>query len=71
MQGSNYWERLNKARLSRRRLLVGAVGLGVGLAASSVVGCGGEEEDVVAPTGSPAATATPFSFGVPQVQEPA
>jgi hypothetical protein len=71
MQGSSYWERLNKRRLSRRRLLVGAAGLGAGLAASSLVGCGGGEEDVAPPTGSPASTATPFSFGVPQVQEPA
>jgi len=71
MQGSSYWERLSKKRLSRRRLLVGAAGLGAGLAASSLVGCGGGQEDAVAPTGSPAATATPFSFGVPQVQEPA
>ena len=71
MQGSSYWERLNRRRLSRRRLLVGAAGIGAGLVASSLVGCGGGQDDAVAPTGSPAATATPFSFGVPQVQEPA
>ena len=31
----SYWERLSRRRLSRRRLLVGAAGVGAGLAAKS------------------------------------
>lgn len=71
MQDPSYWERLGKRRLTRRRLLVGAAGAGAGLVAASLIGCGGEQEAALAPGGSPAATVTPFPFGVPQTLEPA
>ncbi len=38
---SGYWERATRERLSRRRALGGALGLGAGVAALSLVGCGG------------------------------
>lgn len=76
MDEPNYWTRWDKRRLSRRRLLTGAAGAGAGLAALSVVGCGGGGEGgpspspgasrvaspVASPAGSPAASAT---TGVP------
>ncbi len=36
-----YWDRITNSRLSRRRALSGAAGLGAGAAALSLVGCGG------------------------------
>jgi peptide/nickel transport system substrate-binding protein len=71
MEDPNYWTRWGKRRLSRRRLLTGAAGVGAGLAALSVVGCGGGDEGPspspgaspgASPVGSPAATPT---TGVP------
>ena len=44
MEEPNYWTRWAKRRLSRRRLLKGAAGVGAGLAAASVVGCGGGDD---------------------------
>jgi hypothetical protein len=40
-----YWGRLTNRRLSRRRALAGAAGVGMGCAALSLIGCrgGGEE----------------------------
>ncbi len=38
---SGYWERVSQSRLSRRRALAGAAGVGGALAAFSMVGCGG------------------------------
>jgi len=67
MDGSDYWTRWSKRRLSRRRLLTGAAGVGTGLAALSVVGCGGGGEESspspgaspgASPAGSPATSAT-------------
>jgi ABC-type transport system substrate-binding protein len=52
METPNYWQRLAKRRLSRRRLLAGAAAGGAGLAALSLVGCGGNDQ------GAPAASAT-------------
>jgi peptide/nickel transport system substrate-binding protein len=68
---SNYWKRLAKKRLSRRRLLGGAMGVGAGLTAASLVGCAGEEEEgptaTATPTaGTPAGTVT----ATPTVQRP-
>ena len=60
----NYWTRWGRRRLSRRRLLTGAAGMGAGLAAASLVGCGGGGEEGpspspgASPVGSPAATPT-------------
>ncbi len=66
MDESNYWKRLAKRRLSRRRLLRGAVGLGAGLAALSVVGCEeGEEAATVTPAASPEGTATAVPTATP------
>ncbi|MDP2948383.1 MAG: hypothetical protein Q8P22_02450, partial [Chloroflexota bacterium] len=56
---SNYWKRLAKRRLSRRRLLVGAMGVGAGLTAASLVGCQGGEEGPVGTPGTPGATPGP------------
>jgi hypothetical protein len=57
MEGPDYWTRWAKRRLSRRRLLTGAAGAGAGLAALSLVGCGGGEEK--GPTGTAAPAGTP------------
>jgi ABC-type transport system substrate-binding protein len=57
MDTSNYWQRLAARRLSRRRLLAGAAGVGGGLAALSLVGCGGGDEEKP-PSGSPSPGAT-------------
>jgi peptide/nickel transport system substrate-binding protein len=58
LDGSNYWQRLAARRLSRRRLLAGAAGAGAGLAALSLVGCGGGDEET-----PPAGSATPGATG--------
>jgi ABC-type transport system substrate-binding protein len=63
MEESNYWKRLAKRRLSRKRLLTGAAGVGVGLAALSLVGCE-EEEGAATPSPSPAASPA-ASPGIP------
>jgi peptide/nickel transport system substrate-binding protein len=52
----DYWRRFWRRRLSRRRVLRGALWGGAGLAAAAVVGCGGDGEK--AATGTPAASAT-------------
>jgi peptide/nickel transport system substrate-binding protein len=57
MDERNYWQRLADRRLSRRRLLAGAAGTGAGLAALSLVGCGGGGEEKP-PSGSATAGAT-------------
>ena len=69
MDSPSYWTRWAKRRLSRRRLLTGAASMGTGLAALSLVGCGGGEKGTspspgaspaASPAGSPAAaTAVP------------
>ena len=58
METSDYWSRWAKRRLSRRRLLTGAAGVGTGLAALSLVGCGGGNEEATSPSpgASPAAS---------------
>src|SRR4030042_275884 len=65
----NYWTRWAKRRLSRRRLLKGAAGVGAGLAVASVVGCGGGDEGPAAtpgPRGTPAGGgAGPGGTGTP------
>ncbi len=59
MEESNYWKRLAKRRLSRRRVLAGAASVGAGLAALSLVGCEEEAEKAATPTASPLATPSP------------
>jgi peptide/nickel transport system substrate-binding protein len=68
MEEPNYWKQWAKRRLSRRRLLRGAAGLGAGLAVASVVGCGGGNGGPAAtagPSGTAAATGTPGATGTP------
>ncbi len=71
----NYWKRLARNRLSRRRFLAGAVGVGAGLTAASLVGCGGEEEEgpaaIETPAGTPAGTATATPTAQQRPGEPA
>jgi peptide/nickel transport system substrate-binding protein len=74
MEEPNYWTRWARRRLSRRRLLKGAAGVGAGLAAVSLVGCGGGEEGptgTAGPTGTLAPTGTAVATGTPAVLEPA
>jgi len=74
MEEPNYWTRWAKRRLSRRRLLKGAAGMGAGLAVVSVVGCGGGEEGpagTAAPTGTPGGAGTAAVTGTPFALEPA
>jgi ABC-type transport system substrate-binding protein len=58
-EDDNYWTRLRTRRLSRRRLLVGAVAAGVGAAGLALTRCGGSEE------GPAGASATPATGGQP------
>jgi len=74
MEEPNYWTRWAKRRLSRRRLLKGAAGVGAGLAVASVVGCGGGDEGPAAttgPGGTPTASGTAAATGTPAALEPA
>ena len=80
MEEANYWTRWAKRRLSRRRLLKGAAGVGAGLAVASVVGCGVGNEgpaSTASPGGTPAGTGTTVgtgtavATGTPYVLEPA
>jgi len=75
MEEPNYWTRWAKRRLSRRRMLQGAAGIGAGLAAASVVGCGGGGEEgpaaTIGPSGTPAASGTAVATGTPAALEPA
>jgi len=48
--GSNYWRKVERFRLSRRRLLGGALTAGAGAAGLALVGCAGEEEEAARPT---------------------
>ena len=50
MSESSYWQRVTQQRLSRRRALGGATGLGVGALALSLIGCGGGDEGSQAKT---------------------
>jgi ABC-type transport system substrate-binding protein len=60
MVEANYWERWTRRRLTRRRLLSGALGASAGLAAMSLVGCEGSDGGASStPDPSPQATGTP------------
>jgi len=74
MEEPNYWTRWAKRRLSRRRMLKGAAGMGAGLAVASVVGCGDGEEGpagTAGPSGTLAASGTAAATGTPAALEPA
>ena len=59
MVEANYWERWARRRLTRRRLLSGALGAGAGLTAISLVGCeSGNGGPPVTADPSPVATGT-------------
>ena len=53
MEEPTYWERLWRRRVSRRRLLQGTMLAGGGLAAASIVGCGGATPGTTGKTGAP------------------
>lgn len=62
MNTENYWTRLQRNRLSRRRILSGAALGSAGLAAAAFVGCGDDDDDsgdaTAAATGTSASTGT-------------
>jgi hypothetical protein len=74
MEEPNYWTRWAKRRLSRRRLLKGAAGVGAGLAVASVVGCGGGGDEgpaaTTGPGGTPVPSGTAMATGTPAALEP-
>jgi len=57
MDEQEYWQRFWKRRLSRRRVLRGALWGGAGLAAAALVGCGDGNEKTGTPTASSTASA--------------
>ena len=57
MDEQDYWQRFWKRRLSRRRVLRGALWGGAGLAAAALVGCGDGNEKTGTPAASPTASA--------------
>src|SRR4030042_4119550 len=61
----DYWQRFWKRRLSRRRVLRGALWGGAGLAAAAAVGCSGGGEEKA--TGTPVASATATAAGLQPV----
>src|SRR4030042_2279705 len=70
MEASDYWSRWAKRRLSRRGVLTGAAGVGAGLAALSLVGCGGDEgasspTPGASPGASPTGSAATAAVGEP------
>lgn len=54
MREESYWDKLWRRKLSRRRLLAGTMLAGGGLAAASIVGCGGATPGRTGNTGAPA-----------------
>jgi ABC-type transport system substrate-binding protein len=44
MNSGSYWHKLTRERLSRRRAITGAAGLGAAALALSLVGCGGDDD---------------------------
>src|SRR3990172_12365123 len=62
MEGPNYWQRLQRKRLSRRTLLAAGATTAIGGAAALVVGCGGDDGNG---TGTPRPARPPGSPGQP------
>src|SRR3990170_2914057 len=52
----NYWDSVTRSRVSRRRVMRGGAGAGLGIAALSLIGCGDDDEG-----GTPGSTATSAS----------
>lgn len=68
MERPNYWQRLSRQRLSRRRALTaGAAGLGAG--ALVLAGCGGGDEEEAPGEGTPAADGAPDTSMTPVADE--
>lgn len=65
----SYWQRLSSRRLSRRTTLVGGATAGVGLAASALVGCGGDDNTSGSTTTSSAGQPTPTNIAPGQGQQ--
>jgi len=63
MEGSNYWARWNRRRISRRALLAGSATAALGGAAALVVGCGSDSNG---PGASPGASRAPQQYGTPK-----
>jgi ABC-type transport system substrate-binding protein len=63
MEELDYWKRLARRRLARRRFLTGAAALGAGLAAASVVGCGEDKTEEPPGVAFGTSTATPGPEG--------
>jgi ABC-type transport system substrate-binding protein len=59
MASENYWKRLNTARYSRRRALKIGTALSAGVAGFALVGCGGDDSEEEAPSGTQSTTSTP------------
>ena len=67
MAETNYWERLNSGRVSRRSLVRG-VGIGAaGLAGAALIGCGSKDEPAAA---TPKAAAPVAVTAAPSAQLP-
>ena len=68
---NSYWsQRYLGKRLARRAFLGGSVGLGVGVAALSLVGCDDDDDDT-APPAATAAAQTPAPTATAAAQTPA
>jgi peptide/nickel transport system substrate-binding protein len=71
MSSGNYWER---RRVSRRRMLQGSAAAGMGLAATALIGCGGDDDPddpmEPGPTQAPDGTSAPTQTMEPAAGDP-
>ncbi len=70
MQERNYWNRLQRQRISRRRLLGSAAVVGAGAAGIALIGCGDDDGPVSTATDTPTGaepTSTPVPSGLTPV----
>ena len=56
MLSGNYWDKVVRNRISRRRAIQGAAGLGLSAAALGLIGCGGGDDDDSESTGGSGAS---------------
>ncbi len=64
MGRSDYWSRWANSRASRRRLIGGALSLGVGAASLGIVGCGDDDDSKNGSGGTPQSQSSPVASGV-------